>query len=55
MTETHVGFVAGNSMMDPIFTLRQMKEKFQRKRKKMYKISAVDLEKAYDQVPRGVV
>ena len=39
------GFMPGKSTMHPIFVLRQMMEKYRRKRKQMH-IVFVDLEKA---------
>ena len=48
------GFMPGKSTMDPIFVLRQLMEKYRRKRKKMH-IVFVDLEKAYDKVQREVI
>ena len=45
------GFMSGKSTTEPIFMLRQMMEKFRRKRKKMH-VVFVDLEKAFDRVPR---
>ena len=48
------GFLPGPSMTDAIFILRQMQEKHHLKRKTMYAVF-VDLEKAFDRVPRKVL
>ena len=48
------GFIPGKSTTEPIFMLRQMMEKFRRRKKKMH-VVFVDLEKAYDRVLRSVV
>ena len=48
------GFLPGPSMTDAIFILRQMQEKHHSKRKTMYAVF-VDLEKAFDRVPRKVL
>ena len=47
VSEIQFGFVPGKSTTDPIFLLRQVMEKFRRRRKKMH-VVFVDLEKAYD-------
>jgi hypothetical protein len=48
------GFVSGKSTTDAIFIVRQVQEKFRAKEKELY-YAFVDLEKAYDRVPREVV
>ena len=48
------GFMAGRSTSDAIFITRQLQEKYQAKKGKLYHIF-VDLEKAFDKVPRRAV
>jgi len=48
------GFVKGKGTTDTIFIVRQMQEKFWAKEKKFY-FGFVDLEKAFDRVPREVI
>ena len=48
------GFVPGRSTTDAIFISRQMQEKHLEKRKDLY-FAFVDLEKAFDRVPREVL
>ena len=48
------GFMPGRSTTDAIFVLRQMQEKHHLKHKTMY-AAFVDLEKAFDRVPRKVI
>ena len=48
------GFMPGRETIDPIFILRKMQEKYLGKNKKLY-FAFVDLEKAFDRVPREVV
>jgi hypothetical protein len=47
------GFTPGKGTTDAIFVLRQMQEKHYGKKKKLY-FAFVDLEKAFDRVPREV-
>ena len=48
------GFMTGKGTSDDIFIMRQVQEKHQAKKKKLY-YAFVDLEKAFDRVPREVV
>ena len=48
------GFTPGKSTTDAIFIVRQMQEKYRAKRRPLY-YAFVDLEKAYDRIPREVV
>ena len=48
------GFMPGRSTTDAIFIVRQLQEKFLAKGKTLY-LAFVDLEKAFDRVPRKVV
>ena len=48
------GFMSGKGTTDAIFIMRQVQEKHQAKKKKLY-YAFVDLEKAFDRVPREVV
>ena len=47
------GFMPGKGITDAIFTVWQMQEKYGCKGKKLY-FAFVDLEKAFDRVPREV-
>ena len=48
------GFMKGKGTIDAIFMARQMQENFRVKGKKLY-FGFVDLEKAFDRVPRELV
>ena len=48
------GFCPGRSTIDAIFIMRQIQEKFTEKKRKLYHVF-VDLEKAFDRVPRRAI
>ena len=48
------GFMKGTGTIDAIFTVRQLQEKYLQKNKKLY-FAFIDLEKAFDRVPRDVI
>ena len=48
------GFSPGRSTTDAIFIVRQMQEKYSERKKKLYHVF-VDLEKAFDRVPRAAI
>jgi len=48
------GFILGKGTVDALFILRRMQEEYREKDKYLY-MCFVDLEKAFDGVPRNVV
>ena len=54
LNEMQFGFMPGKGTVDVIFILRRMQEEYQKKNKKLY-MCFVDMEKAFDRVPRKVI
>ena len=52
--EMQFGFMPSRSTTDAIFILRQLQERFLSKKRNLY-FAFVDLEKAFDRVPRKVL
>jgi len=52
--EMQFGFMPGKGTVDAIFIARQIQEKYNAKRKDLY-FAFIDLEKAFDRVPRDVL
>ena len=48
------GFIPGRGTTDAIFILRQLEEKYLQKKKNIYS-AYVDLDKAFDRVPRRIL
>ena len=48
------GFVPGRGTKDAIFVIRQLQEKYLQVKRRLY-MAFVDLEKAFDHVPRKVI
>ena len=50
----HFGFMPGRGTTDAVFVVRQLQEKYLQKRRELW-MAFVDLEKAFDRVPREVL
>lgn len=54
ISDNQFGFMGGKSTTDAIFIIRQLQERYGEKKKKLYHVF-VDLEKAFDKVPRAAI
>ena len=52
--DSQFGFVPGRGTTDTIFVVRQLQEKYLAANKRLY-MANVDLEKAFDRVPRKII
>ena len=51
LNKMQFGFMPGKGTVDVMFIVRRMQEEYQKKNKKLY-VCFVDMEKAFDKVPR---
>ena len=54
VNEMQFGFMPGKGTIDAVFILRRLQEEYLEKEKRLY-MCFVELEKAFDRVPRKVV
>ena len=54
VNEMQCGFMPGKGTVDALFIARMLQEKYGKKKRRLY-MCFVDLEKAFDRVPRKVI
>ena len=52
--EKQIGFMSGRSTTKAIYALRRLMEKYKERKKNLH-VVFIDLEKAYDSIPRNIL